>query len=173
MGRPTMQRAALALTACLGVLVASSPAVAAAEIGAGDGTSQVTITTPIVQPSKGACTPVPYTFSIAPNVDVATAVILDASGNLVARGQELVTGDGKESLNVCGVNLIGRRAPYSLRLRITYLTAAEPATAEVSSATFRFAPRTIRCRKTAKPRKGAVRTFTSITCPRGWALAPR
>jgi hypothetical protein len=168
-----MQRAAIALTASVAVLVASSTAVMAADISAGDGASQVTIATPIVQPSKGACTPVPYAFSIATSVDVATAVIVDASGNLVARGSELVPGNGRDDLNVCGVNLIGRKGPYSLHLRISYVTDGEPTTAEVSSVTFRFAPRAIRCRKGTKPRKGAVRTFTSVRCPRGWTPAPR
>lgn len=171
MPRPRLRNSALTLALLAALVCAGAPTASAAEVTASDGTTQVVITTPIVAPQTGACTPVPYSYTVADDVEVATTVIVDANGGLVARGNQLIAGVGAGELNVCGANLSGKTSPYTLQLQITYTAASEKAAATVSSATFGFAPRAIRCRKTTRPHKGRVQAFAARSCPRGWTPA--
>jgi hypothetical protein len=145
----------------------------AASITATDGDSHVSIRTPILAPSTSTCTKVPYSYEITDAVHVATTVIVDANDQLVARGNELIAGSGTDELNVCGVNLSGTKAPFTLALRLTYTQDSGLSDTTVSSSTFTFTPRTIKCRKTRQPHRGRIRQITAVHCPAGWLLVRR
>jgi hypothetical protein len=145
----------------------------AASITATDGDSQVSIRTPIVAPSTSTCTKVPYTYEITDDVHVATTVIVDANGQLVARGNELIAGSGTDELNVCGVNLSGTTPPFNLAVQLSYTPDSGLSNTTVRSSTFSFTPRTVKCRKARQPHRGRIRQFTTARCPAGWLLVRR
>lgn len=164
---------AVCIVALLAAMLATAPQASAATITATDGDSTVSIRTPILLPSATTCTTVPYSYEITDDVAVATPVILDANGELVARGSQLIAGSGNDELKVCGVNVSGTTPPFKLGLQLTYTKDSGLSDTAASSSAFAFTARTITCRKARRPHRGRVRQFTTARCPIGWAPVRR
>jgi len=156
--------------AVVGILLTWAAPAQAATVKAVDGASSVSITTPVKAPPEGKCSRITYAFDLAADVDYATTVILDANSAMVARSEELIPGTGTGKLAVCGATLHGKASPFTLQLLITYSEDSGKGAKTAISAPFTFSSKPISCKKTQKPGKGTVKTYTTGACPKGWTL---
>jgi len=156
--------------AVLGIVITWAAPAQAATVKAVDGASSVSVTTPIKAPAESKCSRITYAFDLAPDVDYATTVILDANSAMVARSEELIPGTGSGKLAVCGATLHGKASPFTLQLLITYSEDSGKGAKTAISRPFTFTSKPMKCKKTQNPGKGTIKSYTTGACPKGWTL---